>query len=127
MARVVREKKRLRQQRLDTREELSSLRRSLEASQSVVQQTQAHIMAAFAKLERIEKMEDHLEERGAQAASELEATEADPPPSALPAEAPTEPVLDPRWSALNIPEEMLFSPVFAGGTGEAVNHSVSSV
>ncbi|KAJ4179675.1 hypothetical protein NW767_014566, partial [Fusarium falciforme] len=75
LLRIVREKKRLRKQRLETREGLSALRRSLEASQAVVQQTQSQIMAAFAKLDRLEKMEDRLEERGAKAAGVLDALE----------------------------------------------------
>lgn len=43
----------------------------------MVQDTQAQIMAAFAKLERIEKMEDHLEEKGIPAAEAMDAREVE--------------------------------------------------
>lgn len=43
----------------------------------MVQDTQTQIMAAFAKLERIEKLEDHLEEKGTPAAEAVDAKEVE--------------------------------------------------
>jgi hypothetical protein len=55
--RVVRERKKLRRERQSTRSELSALRQ-------VYEKTHSDILATFAKLERLERQEEFLEERG---------------------------------------------------------------